>query len=169
MRDQRYLDIAVTRVFMKIFRTGSSLVITECQRNFHFLSIQRQLTIRTAKFLQAFAASANYICQLFNSTAANQLNIISSSFSVTSTMQLYTCILWSAILRAVIAIHINVVLFIMLSVWRIKYEYKAQVGWDVQLASTIYVLIQFKFYHRPWLMCHRHFVHLWVHFWWWRR
>ena len=57
VRDQRSLELTVTRVFMKIFCTGSSTVTTDCQRNFIFLSIQRQLTIRTAKFLQAFAAS----------------------------------------------------------------------------------------------------------------
>ena len=37
-------------LFMKIFRTGSSAVINECQRNFQFLSIELQLTIRTAIF-----------------------------------------------------------------------------------------------------------------------
>ena len=88
VRDQRSLEFTVTRVFMKIFRTGSSTVITECQRNFNFLSIQRQLLIRTAKFLQAFAASENRICLLFNSNATKQLNIILSSVSVTSTGQL---------------------------------------------------------------------------------
>jgi len=88
VRDQRSLEFTVTRVFMKIFRTGSSTVITDCQRNFNFLSIQRQLLIRTAKFLQAFAASENHICLLFNSNATHQLNIILSSVSVTTTGQL---------------------------------------------------------------------------------
>jgi len=54
---------------MKICRTSSSVVIVECQRNFNFLSVQRQLTIRTAKCLQAFAASDNHICSLFESVA----------------------------------------------------------------------------------------------------
>ena len=88
VRDQRSLEFTVTRVFMKIFRTGSSTIITECQRNFNFLSIQRQLLIRTAKFLQAFAASENHICLLFNSNVYHQLNTILSSASVTSTGQL---------------------------------------------------------------------------------
>ena len=73
---------------MKVFRIGSSTDITECQRNFNFLSIQRQLTSRTAEFLQAFAASENNICLLFDSIATHQLNNILSSFSVTSTGQL---------------------------------------------------------------------------------
>ena len=93
VRDQKSLEFTVTRVFMKIFRTGSSTVITECQRNFNFLSIQRQLTIRTAKFLQAFTASENQLCLLFKSNATRQLNFILSSASVKSTGQLI-CVLY---------------------------------------------------------------------------
>ena len=48
----------------EIFRTDSSTVITEFQRNFNFLSIRWQLTICTAKFLQASVASENHICVL---------------------------------------------------------------------------------------------------------
>ena len=88
VRDKSSLEFTVTRVFMKMFRTGSSTVITECQRNFNFLSIQRQLLSRTAKFLQAFAESKNHICLLLKSNANHQLNIILSSVSVTSTGQL---------------------------------------------------------------------------------
>ena len=77
---------------MNVFRTGLSTVIAECQRsNFNIISIKRRLTFRTAKFLQAFAASQNHICLLFNSiatAATHQLYIILSSFSVTSTGQL---------------------------------------------------------------------------------
>jgi len=44
---------------MKIFRTGSSGVDVECQRNFNFLRIKLQLIVRTAGFLQSFTASVN--------------------------------------------------------------------------------------------------------------
>jgi len=44
---------------MNIFRTGSPVVVGECQRNFNFLPIKAQLAIRTAKFLQSFTASEN--------------------------------------------------------------------------------------------------------------
>ena len=37
---------------MKIFRTVSPAVVSECQQNFNFLPIESQLEIRTAKFLR---------------------------------------------------------------------------------------------------------------------
>jgi len=86
--DLSSLEFTTTRVFMKIFCISSSAIIAECQHNFNFLSVQRQLTIRTAKFLQAFAASDNYLCSLFESVAVSQLNRILTSFSVKSTSHL---------------------------------------------------------------------------------
>jgi len=56
-RDLSSLEFTTTRVSLKIFRKRSSAIIAECQRNFNFLSVQQQLIIRTAKFLEAFAAS----------------------------------------------------------------------------------------------------------------
>jgi len=53
--------------------------------------VQRQLTIRTTKFLQAFAASDDHLCSLFESVAANtygNLNNMLTSISVKSTSQL---------------------------------------------------------------------------------
>jgi len=83
-RDQSSLEFTTTRIFMKIFRTSSSAVIAECQRNFNFLSAQRLLTIRTAKFLQVCVASDNYLCSVFERVAVNKLNNILTSFSVKS-------------------------------------------------------------------------------------
>ena len=59
---------------MKIFHTGSSLVIKECQINFNFVCIKHQIAIRTAKFLQGFSASENIVCSVFFRHATNQLN-----------------------------------------------------------------------------------------------
>jgi len=73
---------------MKIFRTSSSAIIAQCQRNFNFLYVQRQLTIRTTKFLQAFAASDNHLCSLFEIVAVSKFKSIFTSFSVISTSQL---------------------------------------------------------------------------------
>jgi len=56
--------------------------------NFNFLYVQRQLTIRTAKLLQAFLASDNHLCSLFERVAVSKLNSILTSFSVKSTNQL---------------------------------------------------------------------------------
>jgi hypothetical protein len=69
VQDSRSLEFTATKVFMKIFCTGSSTVITECQHNFNVLVIQRQLTIPTAESLPSFYNIGNYICQLFNSMA----------------------------------------------------------------------------------------------------
>lgn len=50
---------------MRLFRTGSPDVVKECQVNFSFLPIRSQLCIRTARFLQQFAAKENSLCLLF--------------------------------------------------------------------------------------------------------
>jgi len=44
-----------------------------CQRNFCFLPGVLQIQIRTARFLQVFAATENSLCLLFNDNAAKQL------------------------------------------------------------------------------------------------
>lgn len=89
-RDINSLNFTVTRALMKIFRTGSAANITECQRNFNFLPVKQLLKIRTAKFLQRFAASENALCLLFNNVANQQLNTIfmSVDISVKSTREL---------------------------------------------------------------------------------
>jgi len=87
-RDLSSLECTTTRGFMKIFCTSSSAVIAEFQRKFNFLSVQRQLTIRTAKFCQAFVASDKNLCSLFENVAVSKLNNILSSFSVKSIVNL---------------------------------------------------------------------------------
>ena len=73
-RDISSLDFSLTRLFMKLFCTGSAEVVAECQRNFVFLPIKLQVRIRTARFLQMFAASQNSLCSLFNLNASLQLH-----------------------------------------------------------------------------------------------
>ena len=68
---QAFITIYITRLLMKLFRTGSPVVFEECQRYFNFLPIKQQLTIRTAKFLQSFMASENTLCSLFAYNASN--------------------------------------------------------------------------------------------------
>ena len=99
---------------MKIFRTGSAANITECQRNFNFLPVKQLLKIRTAKFLQRFAASENALCLLFNNVANQQLNTIfmSVDISVKSTRELVDKIIelfhsdWNLILFSQILVYI---------------------------------------------------------------
>jgi len=52
---------------MKLFRTGSPITVNEYQVNFGFLPAKYQILIRTAKFLQRFAALENGLCALFAS------------------------------------------------------------------------------------------------------
>ena len=76
-RDLNSFEFSLTRLFMmKIFCTGSATIVAECQRNFVFLPIKLQISIRTAKFLQMFAASENALCSLFNLNASLQLHNI---------------------------------------------------------------------------------------------
>ena len=58
---------------MKIFHTGFSVFVADCQRNFNFLSIKHQLNIRTANFFQRFSASENIVCSVFSLHATFQL------------------------------------------------------------------------------------------------
>ena len=73
-RQKQSLEFSATRIFMKLFRTSSSLVVRDCQVNFGFLPIESQLVVRTANFLQKFVASENSLCLLFSKVANHQLN-----------------------------------------------------------------------------------------------
>ena len=75
-RQKHSLEFTLMRIFMRLFRTGSPAVVNECHINFGFLPIKSQLCIRTARFLQQFAAKENSLCQLFAQNALHQLNEI---------------------------------------------------------------------------------------------
>jgi len=57
-------DFSLTRIFMKLFRTGSSVVVTECQKPFSFLSLRYQVDIRNVNFMVRFMATENFICNV---------------------------------------------------------------------------------------------------------
>ena len=78
VRDKRSLEFTVTRSLMKLFQTGSETV-SDCIMFFHFLPVSHQIDIRTAKFLENFMCSENYICTLFENKAGSNLK---ESFSV---------------------------------------------------------------------------------------
>jgi len=65
---------------MKLFRTGSVDMVTECQKMFNFLPLKYQVDIRTASFMLRFISSENTVCHLFVSHAALTLNIIYSRY-----------------------------------------------------------------------------------------
>jgi len=50
---------------MKLFRTGSTNAVSECQANFGILPDKYQIFIRAYKFLQKFIATENSLCTLF--------------------------------------------------------------------------------------------------------
>jgi len=59
--------LTLTRIFMKLIRTGSSKVVNECQASFGFLPDKSQILISTTSFLQKFTVSENslhYACCL---------------------------------------------------------------------------------------------------------
>lgn len=73
-RHKHSFDFVITRVCMKILRTGSPQVVAECQKYFGFLPLRYQIDIRTAKFLERFCNSVNPVCLLFKNRAILQLN-----------------------------------------------------------------------------------------------
>jgi hypothetical protein len=79
-RDRQSLEFAVTRAFMKIFHTGSSVLVRECQRYFNFLPIEHQFIIRRANFLQRFSASENTVCSIFSFHATSQLRALFAAY-----------------------------------------------------------------------------------------
>lgn len=89
-RQKHSLEFTLTRIFMRLFRTGSPVTVKECQVNFVFLPVNSQLCIRTARFLQKFIASENSLCSLFRRMASLQLHDIFAKFgdSITSACQL---------------------------------------------------------------------------------
>ena len=87
-RDKHSLEFTLTRLFMKIFRTASPAIVTECQRSFCFLPVTSQIVIRTAKFLQVFLATDNSLCQLFYCSAVNRSNDILREYNVRTAGQL---------------------------------------------------------------------------------
>jgi hypothetical protein len=68
-REKNSFEFAITRLFMKIFETGSPIIVIECQRYFAFLPVIHKVTIRIAKFLRCFIASKNSVCSLFTDVA----------------------------------------------------------------------------------------------------
>ena len=78
-RDKRSLEF--TRAFMKLFRTGSAIVVNDCQKFFCLLPLTYQIDIRTARFLEQFKLSDNCICSLFARQAESSIKTIFTAYS----------------------------------------------------------------------------------------
>ena len=57
--DHRSLEYPVTMAFMKLFKTNSVTVVNECQEDFGFDTVRRQITKRKINFLVK-------ICKIIN-------------------------------------------------------------------------------------------------------
>jgi len=79
-RQIQSIVFTLTRIFIKLFHTGSPITVSECQVNFDFLPTKYQILIRTAKFLQKFIASEISLCTLFASVVRQQLHGIFMQF-----------------------------------------------------------------------------------------
>jgi len=65
---------------MKLFKTGSSTIISDCRKFFGFLPITYQIDIRTARLSETFMISDNGICMLFERHAKIGRNKIFSTY-----------------------------------------------------------------------------------------
>ncbi len=74
--EKHSLDFVLTRSLMKLFQTGSNIVITECRSAFRIKLLSELVRERKLKFLSKFSASENGICQVFATVAAEELNNI---------------------------------------------------------------------------------------------
>ena len=54
-----------------------AVVVSDCMNSFDFLPVSHQIDIRTAKFLENFMCSENYICTLLENKAGSYLKKIS--------------------------------------------------------------------------------------------
>jgi len=75
------LQFSLTRIFMKLFCTGNSAIVKECQFYFNFLPIEDQVNIRTARFLQKFIATENSLCVLFANVASDHRTAIFTKYN----------------------------------------------------------------------------------------
>ena len=78
--DKSSFNFSITRLFMKLFSTGSALFVKECQVYFNFLPLNFEIDLRTTSFLEQYIRSENSVCLLFNMQAQSHLLTIYSSY-----------------------------------------------------------------------------------------
>jgi len=71
--DKHSFDFLLTRSLMKLFNTGSNLVITECRRIFNVKLLSETITDRKKSFLYRYSNTDNDICKLFYNQAVHEL------------------------------------------------------------------------------------------------
>jgi exonuclease III len=90
-RERKSLDFSVNRIFMKMFKTSSSMIIEECQAFLGFLPIRLLIDIYKANFLGELCDSPNFICSdILKLFASMELIQICNKYSVTNYRQIKT-------------------------------------------------------------------------------
>ena len=74
---EKSLQFPVTRILMKIFKTRSSDIVTECQNYFGIYSTATLITKRKATFLHKLVNSHNELCELLSLVAQAEIDMIS--------------------------------------------------------------------------------------------
>jgi hypothetical protein len=67
------LNFAIISCIMKVFRTNSKLIASECMSMFNVLSVTEALARRKKKFLAQYCDNCNSLCQLFSDVARREL------------------------------------------------------------------------------------------------
>ena len=73
---RRTLDFVCTRTLMRIFKTSSVDITTECQLRFNFCNFGDIVNRRKRMFLHKFINCDNAICQLFKNFATTELYLL---------------------------------------------------------------------------------------------
>ena len=74
--DSCSINFTVTKILMKIFRTCSNDIISECSEFFGILSATELIKRRKVRFLNKYIAVDNYLCLLCASEAQCELDNI---------------------------------------------------------------------------------------------
>ena len=72
----RTLDFVGTRTIMRIFKTNSVDIVTECQHRFNFHKISEIVQRKKRMFLYKFIKYENVVCRLFGNVARNELSLL---------------------------------------------------------------------------------------------
>jgi len=75
VRDKQSLEFTISCSLIKLFRTESANVVTDCQKHFKFSQVSYQLTF-VQQVLEKFAPSENLICSLFAKQSTDNMQKI---------------------------------------------------------------------------------------------
>ena len=68
----------MTRTFMRLFKTNSVDIVTECQLRFKFCKVSETVVDRKRRFLLRYTISDNFVCKFFKDTAVTELLLLST-------------------------------------------------------------------------------------------